>query len=168
MTQEGDLVPPSQSNGFVRFKLGLTELDYLDYYQPLFQIGLANAPGLERSNIWQDIESPSTSSISTQFILNMTDSTLPVCPAPNCYLLTDTLSFQDVHIRDNPADYLVFSYEFGGVPSNIIPLIGINFTNLPRLAFGVGSLQTPSLSEGKLWLLIVALIGIGIIYLRRD
>jgi len=166
-TEQGELVPPSQNNGSIRFHVGLTELEYLEYYEPLFQANLANAPSIERWDFWQKSDKAQNSNLSTQLILNMMDSDLPVCPETNCYLRADTIYFQDTISNPQPADYIVFTYAFGGVPANIIPVYAVNMVNTPSLAYGEATIQTPALTNWKLWLFIVTLAVMCLFILRK-
>lgn len=165
LNEHGELVNPSHINGSVSFRLGFSESEYSDHYLPLYQAGIANAPTIERRNLWQESTSNLSTSLSTRLVLNMIDSTLSVCPAPRCQVETDLWSYQMV--SSTPIDYLTFTFQVGGLPSALFQHYGLHTSGSPTVAFGIGSTQVPALSDFKIWFYILGLVIVGLLVLNR-
>ena len=165
MNEDGEFVYPSLSNGFVKFRLGLTEPEYRDHYLPIYQTGLANAPTIERRDLWQKSMSNLASPLSTQLVLNIIDSTLAVCPTPECQVRADLASFRQW--SPTPIDYVAFTYHEGGIPANNFQGYMVNFSGSPSVAFGIGTTQVPALSDKKNWVFILGLMVAGLLLLKR-
>lgn len=165
---QGSLVSPSLQNGYVKFQIGISGDDYTSYYTALYENELANLPTSRRENMFGLKHDKTSDPVSTEFILNLVDLHINVCPAPDCELQFDSISFFN-HENVNNSPFQVYTHTVGEFPPYSIGLGGypLNTTGDDVIAFALSSTQVPILSYMSFFVFIGLLMLIGILSIRK-
>lgn len=155
---QGNLVSPSNENGFVQFKIGLSSVGSYEHYLAPFLEGLCNLPGATRDLDWITNPHDPGPAESTEWLANLEHSNLAACPQPDCELRYDNIGVI--------GDPLVVLSAPMGEPLRFFLAWPINFTGSDVLAFGQIGRAVPTLSNGFLGLLVVGLT-VCLLVLRR-
>jgi len=160
----GNLVPPSNNNGQIRLMLGLSQEESSEYFSPLFSQELANLPSIQR-------EAPGSTEIpilTTEFLFDLTQSTLSVYPSPNSELRFDNIVYQ---LTGPPWGYTPEDLFVAPIGTNFFQLgigFGVNVYGDDVLAIAVGSTQVPTLGSFGVLVFGALLIACGIFFQRRQ
>lgn len=161
----GNLVPPSNENGQIRLVLGLSQEESSEYFSPLFSQELSNLPAIQR-------ELPGSTELpilTTEFLFDLTQSTLSVYPSPNSELRFDNVIFE---LRSPPWGYTpedLFVAPIGTIFFQLgIAYGGANVHGDDVLAIATGSTQVPTLSSFGVLVFGALLIACGIFFQRHQ